>query len=746
MADDAQIRIGLSIDTSGLDAGKSRAQADADAIAAAYDKVAVAALEVSNVQKQHIAVIKSYRDQTLSQQQAEVALAANLERAAAATAALSEAKIELKTITDAETNSENRETEAIVRGISSRQAATAVIGGFEGRMMSSNRAAAAFLSTTLGLGPALQAAFPIIGALALGSVLVEIGKNAYNAYEKFVSLDSVSKKLLEDFKKMAEADFINVRSIETATERLDKATKSATNLREAAQGIHDASFSGAIVNLATGNLAAAGTDIGGLLGARKLADQSSVDTKQSIALGVKQVELQHELNIAKIEAVHAGDMGLEPEKRITAELQKHLALAKEEEAYNHRREQIMGNVTPSTSGDEMRKLQDEKSEREAAGQREELSRTERGRAAMEMVKEQEDAAKEADRVTKEVQERAVQGLRLEEEETKRLSEEERKAQETAKKDYEEDLRLIQVETDALVRQAAQAEAASNQNIRHREKMGTLAPRGGAQEEIYASTDAESKQVSALQQQASSLTPEAGGEQLQKFQEIQNKITQIMEQGANKREQIANQEAEREHAAFDRSFSSIEQGLTGLLNTWLTTHESMGQAAVHMADKMAVSVIDALAKIALQEIVGMAIHKTVGDTTRLDDARTAASGAYAATAGIPYIGPILAPIAAATAFAAVAAFEKGGIVPGRHGEAVPIMAHANEAVLPAPLTSMLIGAAGAGGGSQGGHSFTSVYSPQISVLDSKGLESFARRAGDVHGREMARFARRMNSTM
>ncbi len=35
---------------------------------------------------------------------------------------------------------------------------------------------------------------------------------------------------------------------------------------------------------------------------------------------------------------------------------------------------------------------------------------------------------------------------------------------------------------------------------------------------------------------------------------------------------------------------------------------------------------------------------------------AAAGAYSAVAGIPVVGPVLAPIAAATAFGAVAAFD------------------------------------------------------------------------------------------
>ncbi len=69
-------------------------------------------------------------------------------------------------------------------GISARQSASAGIGILEGRLQSGNRAAAAFAATTLGLGPILQAAFPIIGALALGEVLVQIGTKLYDTITK----------------------------------------------------------------------------------------------------------------------------------------------------------------------------------------------------------------------------------------------------------------------------------------------------------------------------------------------------------------------------------------------------------------------------------------------------------------------------------------------------------------------------------------------------------------------------------
>lgn len=111
---------------------------------------------------------------------------------------LAEAKIALEQAREAYTAlsaAKNADTEATVAntaatgtGIGATRAATAAIGLAEGRLMGSTRAAGAFLATTLGLGPALQAAFPVIGALALLSVLYQIGKEAYTLYQNIANL------------------------------------------------------------------------------------------------------------------------------------------------------------------------------------------------------------------------------------------------------------------------------------------------------------------------------------------------------------------------------------------------------------------------------------------------------------------------------------------------------------------------------------------------------------------------------
>ena len=87
------------------------------------------------------------------------------------------------------------------------------------------------------------------------------------------------------------------------------------------------------------------------------------------------------------------------------------------------------------------------------------------------------------------------------------------------------------------------------------------------------------------------------------------------------------------------------------------------------------------------------------------AAVAAAKAYSAVAGIPYIGPFLAPAAAAAAFAGVMAFDVISAAGGAgniESDGTLGILHANEMVLPAsiatPLRANLANAGGVGGGS------------------------------------------------
>jgi hypothetical protein len=87
---------------------------------------------------------------------------------------------------------------------------------------------------------------------------------------------------------------------------------------------------------------------------------------------------------------------------------------------------------------------------------------------------------------------------------------------------------------------------------------------------------------------------------------------------------------------------------------------------------------------------------------------AAAGAYAAIAGIPYVGPVLAPVAAGVALAGVFAFAKsifsaeGGMDIGPGVNPI-VQTHAREMILPAKHadTIRMLGDLAQGGGLAGG---------------------------------------------
>jgi hypothetical protein len=64
------------------------------------------------------------------------------------------------------------------RAVSDVKATSAAIKALEGGFADNSKAATAFIAKILGGGPLLQAAFPVIGAVAFGGVLVEIGTRA----------------------------------------------------------------------------------------------------------------------------------------------------------------------------------------------------------------------------------------------------------------------------------------------------------------------------------------------------------------------------------------------------------------------------------------------------------------------------------------------------------------------------------------------------------------------------------------
>ncbi|MHB8303359.1 MAG: hypothetical protein ACYDC6_11060 [Acidobacteriaceae bacterium] len=134
------------------------------------------------------------------------------------------------------------------------------------------------------------------------------------------------------------------------------------------------------------------------------------------------------------------------------------------------------------------------------------------------------------------------------------------------------------------------------------------------------------------------------------------------------------------------FATMQQEFTKLATTMATDAGAMTLQVTQLWKQMATQVITEIVTMTVAYMTGVATQQSGQAMLKLGDAELAAANTYATISAIPIVGPFLAPPAAAVAFAAVMAFEHGGIVGGSSGMAVPIIAHAGERVLTTQQTA------------------------------------------------------------
>lgn len=108
---------------------------------------------------------------------------------------------------------------AMEGGVPKMAAASGAIRLLEGGMNNNVRAAERFVSTTLGLGPLLEVAFPVVGAIALGSVLIKVAKEAWDAGQNIINLKNAIEGLNE-------TQITVDRTIETAADSAEQQVES----------------------------------------------------------------------------------------------------------------------------------------------------------------------------------------------------------------------------------------------------------------------------------------------------------------------------------------------------------------------------------------------------------------------------------------------------------------------------------------------------------------------------------------
>lgn len=188
------------------------------------------------------------------------------------------------------------------------------------------------------------------------------------------------------------------------------------------------------------------------------------------------------------------------------------------------------------------------------------------------------------------------------------------------------------------------------------------------------------------------------------------------------------------------YQTVSQSFVKTMDQALLHAKSFHDAVAGIWQSMAQSFEQALMKMMEQWIMNMLLGKAMNAEASLatigHSAATAAANTYAATSGVPIIGPVLAPVAAAAAFVAVMAFG-AGIGSAAQGAVLPedmmILAHKNEMILP-PHISQSVQQMATGGGSSGGGDIHVHVSMPVHTMDSRSfgdsLAQHSRTLGDA----------------
>ena len=207
-------------------------------------------------------------------------------------------------------------------------------------------------------------------------------------------------------------------------------------------------------------------------------------------------------------------------------------------------------------------------------------------------------------------------------------------------------------------------------------------RSTAQQALDAEVDSENRRYQATQAASArdlAFLQQDGEKNAAAIKQVHDKIEQETQSHENKLTQIRETAEEQRNKKILASETQLEEGITRNMAQTLVTGKNLAQS---------------MEKLGAQMLEGVVSHTlmmiTTQDWQRASDAKTAAANAYASVSAIPVVGPFLAPEAAAGAFAAVMAFDGGGIVPGINGgrDSVNAVLGPEEMVLPAPLSTGL----------------------------------------------------------
>lgn len=274
------------------------------------------------------------------------------------------------------------------------------------------------------------------------------------------------------------------------------------------------------------------------------------------------------------------------------------------------------------------------------------------------------------------------------------------------------------------------------------QMGRMSP----EQRLAALRDASAKEQQIREQQSTFLQMIDMNDQKRYERDIRQQV-QLARQSAEQIQQINQQRsleiAKIQQQTFDRMSQTFSQNTA----KWISGQESLSKAWSRTFVSMTQTVVENLLQQSIAYLTNAVTQQTIDERLKLSAAKTAAANTYKSVSGIPIVGPFIAPAAAAGAFAAVEAFDLGGVVGNRMGLSgmgahVPILAEAGERVLTPSQSSNFDRLVNQTNSSNATHITFEDHS-SFSGIDGASVAGMARQHGQTWRRETIRQLRLAN---
>jgi hypothetical protein len=310
---------------------------------------------------------------------------------------------------------------------------------------------------------------------------------------------------------------------------------------------------------------------------------------------------------------------------------------------------------------------------------------------------------------------------------------------------------------ALVRQMAEEEArakaaAAREEAEHSQKMAEISLAAErdravlidsarrmtidqqiAEETRFAEEEYQIK-LRALQEEEAAL--DAGGrDYLEKLRAIQDREKELTQAHENELTRIRDKAEEERNARVLSARTQFDDSIARGLTASIMGHETWSRMLISLGDQVVSGMIQNALRSMLAE-----------DMTKEKDAAAAARKAFNAGMMLPFPANIIAaPVMAAGAFAAVMAFQEGGIVPGvGRGDIVPALLEPGEGVVPRGVMEGLSNIARSGG-MQGSRTYHLHVRPtyHVQTIDGDGMRDALDKHSDQLREHFQGALRRMN---